>query len=372
MAFMNSEGQWMGTFADCSKKVQGRLNAQIAQKGWHKKDFIGSPHEQTAFKDAVARTYMTWQLTQSHVAKRVHACMNLKALLDMSQRQQKGVVPPTIRHQFETGTVPSDIVFLNFTRYPSTPEPLVILGRKDKQVLALRVRIPMHFIQMLKDTSHLVPRRRQSSTPRGEYETRNYCLWADYADHPYLSADLLTDGEFAKEWLEAQAPLFRYLSNVLKLWDFESYRNMTTHPWLDNLIVNRAVSLGQKIVPGRQPSSEDVPLHTVAGIWFGLAINLLQQKPGNPHRDPADARNSLTCVIPWGEWKGGDLLFWEIQKQVQVSEGEVIFFRSRALTHNVSPLQEGGTRNIVDLYSHQNVLDVDKKRRERKRKRSEN
>ena len=61
-------------------------------------------------------------------------------------------------------------------------------------------------------------------------------------------------------------------------------------------------------------------------------------------------------------WSGADLLFWETKKRVQVSEGEVLFFRSRALTHNVSPLAPVGNRNVLDLYSHQGVLDVDRKR----------
>ena len=73
-------------------------------------------------------------------------------------------------------------------------------------------------------------------------------------------------------------------------------------------------------------------------------------------------KNSFNCVIPWGKWDGADLLFWEIRKQVQVSKGEVIFFRSRALTHNVSPLKDSSVRNALDLYSQQGVLDIDRKR----------
>ena len=106
-----------------------------------------------------------------------------------------------------------------------------------------------------------------------------------------------------------------------------------------------------------------MPLHNVAGIWYGLAVNCDQQFSGVPHQDTADVKHSFNCVIPWGEWDGADLLFWKIQKRVQVSEGEVIFFRSRALTHNVSPLRNGSVRNALDVYSHQGVLDIDRKRR---------
>ena len=133
-------------------------------------------------------------------------------------------------------------------------------------------------------------------------------------------------------------------------------------------MVKRAQTLGQEILPGHVPAANQVPLHTVAGVWYWLAVNCDQEYAGVPHRDEADVKNSMNCVIPWGTFTGGDLLFWEIRKRVQVSEGEVIFFRSKALTHNVSPLGTGSNRNVLDLYSHQAVLDVDRKRRRPKDK----
>jgi len=48
---------------------------------------------------------------------------------------------------------------------------------------------------------------------------------------------------------------------------------MTNHPWLDKLIVNKAPNLGQKIIPWQAVAIEQVPLHKVAGTWYGLAVN---------------------------------------------------------------------------------------------------
>jgi len=110
-------------------------------------------------------------------------------------------------------------------------------------------------------------------------------------------------------------------------------------------------------------ASKIVPLHTVAGIWYRRVVNCDQKYAGAPYRDDADVKSSMNCIVPWGTWSGAYLLFWEIKKRVQVSEGEVLFFQSRALTHNVSPLAPGGNPNVLDLYSHQAVLDVDRKRR---------
>ncbi|RPB18301.1 hypothetical protein L211DRAFT_854238 [Terfezia boudieri ATCC MYA-4762] len=131
-----------------------------------------------------------------------------------------------------------------------------------------------------------------------------------------MSANLLEDGEGAKKWLSAQAPLFKYLSEVLKLMDFESYERMTTHPWLDKLLVNQAKHLGQKVVAGEVSTAVEIPLHKVAGIWYELAVNCDQEFAGVPHRDSNDIKNSMNCIIPWGSWEGADLLFWEVRQRV--------------------------------------------------------
>ena len=138
---------------------------------------------------------------------------------------------------------------------------------------------------------------------------------------------------------------------------------MTNHLCLHSLLVNKARSLGQKPRPGHVASDQEVLLHKVAGIWCSLAINCDQEYSGMPHWDTADVEHCLNCVIPWRDYEGADLLFSNIRKLVQVSPDEVISFRSRALTHNVSPLQEGRVRKIVDSYSQQCILDVDREKR---------
>jgi len=124
-----------------------------------------------------------------------------------------------------------------------------------------------------------------------------------------MSANLIEDGPEAQQWLSAHAPLFKYLSEILKLVDFESCTTMTNHPWLDKLIVNKAKSLGQKVSVACAALTEQVPLHKVAGIWYGLVVNCDQEFSGVPHRDTNDVKQSMNCVIPWGMWDGADLLF---------------------------------------------------------------
>ena len=118
----------------------------------------------------------------------------------------------------------------DFKRYASTDCPLVITGRKDHQKIIFCLRIPDNFIITLRATKHLLPQHAPQSGRRGDYKTRNYCLWTKYAKHPYMSADLLEDGQAAKDWLAAQAPLFKYLSEALKHVDLQSNENITNYP----------------------------------------------------------------------------------------------------------------------------------------------
>lgn len=139
-------------------------------------------------------------------------------------------IPKEIVTKFKQRHPITDEDLKDFTQHASSPQPLILAGRKDKKILAFRIRIPEAFLSTLKETKHLLPTHAEASGRRGKYKTRNYCLWAKYVDHPYMSANLLEDGEGAKEWLSEQAPLFKYLSEVLKLVDFESYERITTHP----------------------------------------------------------------------------------------------------------------------------------------------
>jgi len=139
-------------------------------------------------------------------------------------------VPADIRKRFHQRHTITPEEFKDFKSFPSNPAPLLITGQDAKQILAFRLCIPTTFQTTLCVTKHLLLQLAEKSRRRGDYKTRNYCLWADYANHPYLSGDLLQDGKASTEWLTAQAPLFKYLSEVLKLVDFESYETITNHP----------------------------------------------------------------------------------------------------------------------------------------------
>ena len=82
-------------------------------------------------------------------------------------------------------------------------------------------------------------------------------------------------------------------------------------PWLDTLIINNAIDIGQD---GQNKNAEKHnDLQKVAGIWLGLPINQNQTNSGGVHRDERDVKRGFNCVVPYGEWEGGDLLLWEIR-----------------------------------------------------------
>ncbi|KAF8441125.1 hypothetical protein BGX38DRAFT_1204929 [Terfezia claveryi] len=298
--FMSAEGVWSGGFANCSKCIQGVLIYQIGRNAWARGDFGSIPSSLHRFKDAVAKKYMEFQY---HLwkAKRVKCSMSLKELQTMPSKTIVKYMPKDILTKFKQRHPITNEDLKDFTCHPSSVHPLILAGRKDKKILAFRICIPTTFLTILKETNHLLPAYAEASGCRGEYKTRNYCLWAKCVDHPYISANLLEDGEGAKEWLSTQAPLFKYLSE------------------LDKLLVNQAKNLGQKVGAGWTSAMSEVPLHKVVGIWYGLTVNCDQKFAGVPHQDGNDVKHSMNLC------------------------------------------------NALNLYSHQAILDLDKKRQHPKK-----
>ena len=68
-------------------------------------------------------------------------------------------------------------------------------------------------------------------------------------------------------------------------------------------------------------------------------------------------KEGFNCVIPYGEWEGGDVMLWEIAMRVEVRRVEALFFRGNVILHNAQDIT--GSRNCVDLFIHQNVVTLD-------------
>ena len=113
----------------------------------------------------------------------------------------------------------------------------------------------------------------------------------------------------------------------------------------------------------------------VGGLWHGLAVNEGQTKSGKPHNDYADAKEAFNCVIPYGNWQGGETILWDLKQRVELKEGQALFFRGRIIIHNTWRIE--GERNCLDLFIHESLKRVNNKNkkypstneRNRKRKR---
>ena len=76
------------------------------------------------------------------------------------------------------------------------------------------------------------------------------------------------------------------------------------------------------------------PLQPAAGVWHALAVNLNQVGVGvKTHVDWKDTKSVFNCLIPWGNWTGGDLVLWPLKMRIQILEGEGFFFLGAITAH---------------------------------------
>ncbi|KAI9761065.1 MAG: hypothetical protein M1840_002033 [Geoglossum simile] len=96
-------------------------------------------------------------------------------------------------------------------------------------------------------------------------------------------------------------------------------------------------------------------LKTVCGVWYACGIMRDMMAKGMPHKDPSDYHCGFNVSTAWGDYTTARMVFWELGITVEVQKGEAIFFLPRIMTHNAVEVQ-GGVRNVVDAFVHENVL----------------
>jgi hypothetical protein len=69
--------------------------------------------------------------------------------------------------------------------------------------------------------------------------------------------------------------------------------------------------------------------------YFGEAylMAVLNKGGSGPHYDKMDEPEGLCCVMPYGKYSSGDLVFPELELRFVVRPGDILFFRSRELMH---------------------------------------
>jgi hypothetical protein len=72
-------------------------------------------------------------------------------------------------------------------------------------------------------------------------------------------------------------------------------------------------------------------LQPLCGIWFGVAINEAVTGSTGTHLDFSDS--GFNCVIPWGEYKRGALVLWQLKMIVELEPGDAFFFMGSLIAH---------------------------------------
>ena len=117
-----------------------------------------------------------------------------------------------------------------------------------------------------------------------------------------------------------------------------------------------------------QSGQSSCNLQLLCGIWFGVAINEAVTSSTSTHLDFSDS--GFNCVVPWGKYKGGALVLWQLKMILELELGDDFFFMGLLITHNVAEIE--GVQNSINLFYHKNVLSwkdkCDKERRGKKLK----
>ena len=93
-------------------------------------------------------------------------------------------------------------------------------------------------------------------------------------------------------------------------------------------------------------------LQPLCGIWFEVVINEAVTSNTGTHLDFSDS--GFNCVVPWGEYKPGVLLLWQLKMIVELEPGDAFFFMGSLIAHNVGKTE--GVRNSINLFCHKNIL----------------
>jgi hypothetical protein len=68
---------------------------------------------------------------------------------------------------------------------------------------------------------------------------------------------------------------------------------------------------------------------------------------GEVHVDEGDGRNGFCWALAFGNFKGGDLLWNQVNLQFEMGRGSLIGFKSDLILHSVTKVTEGVRNSLV-------------------------
>ena len=136
--------------------------------------------------------------------------VSLKELRNMNKKEHDDSVPGRVERKLAKKEFVPDIWLPRFVKVRKE-HSCVAVKDKNGVLLAFRIQVPAEFMNALNRSNADLPHGASSPGRRGEHVSHHYALWADFSRHPYMSVELLRDGEKANQWLKGNALLFEYL-----------------------------------------------------------------------------------------------------------------------------------------------------------------
>ncbi|KAI9842381.1 MAG: hypothetical protein M1837_007301 [Sclerophora amabilis] len=203
-------------------------------------------------------------------------------------------------------------------------------------ILAYRVRIPLPLVKTLTKSADALPPVPITEGTRGNFMVRHFACWSNYNKNnkPNMSTEYTKTSHRAANnaFLEANTPLFNYLSNDLR--------------FLAPVMYNSFLKL----------TSENLPpnCRRLAEAWARVAINQGQDdvEGSGTYRDQRDVPYGYNCVVLFGDYVGTDLILWQLGVQYELRPGDAIFFFGSVISHNTTGVVQR-QRNSIDLFTHQ-------------------
>ena len=210
------------------------------------------------------------------------------------------------------------------TRERLTNSTLVINEAGEKVLLFLKSYISQEMIANLTEDvrreKFMTMAKKKKETSRGDVQGVYFGRWEELGQGSYHWT-LSTKKEEGKRFIYRNSKVWTRAARALKWLDPQCY---------------------EEVQKGK---------HSLFGRVFSFAVVNLQCK-FKLHRDYRDYK--WCCIMPFGEFQGGEVELPFLGIEVQAKAGDVLFIRSSKSWHSVK--ENTGKRGSVVLTTHCNVL----------------
>lgn len=225
----------------------------------------------------------------------------------------------------------------HFSYIKSTPDAY-LLTDKHNNLLAYRFRLP-DSDTILKQLHHsaeevfdFIPEvNAVGAGLRGGFQSTHLGVWSDYATTPRLTKEHASSLPHSTAFIQLNQRLWQIVSSTLRCISPETYASLIGLPL---------------------PSNTNITTDDYPAPYRSVCINRNQQNSvaeSTVHQDWQD--HVLNTVIPFGTYKGAELVLWSCGRVLELLPGDILIFDGSKIAHQVAEITSG-TRHSVDLFTH--------------------